>query len=179
MNVILSGLRPVPINRWTVLPYCSRWIVITLASLSHLRLLASRMYKCNINIVDVYSCLWNENINNLLIHNHYLYSFVFHVLLFMFVHWDDEDMPFMTFVWWPLYPKGDNASKVEGLKLLTIVLSYSWCIAFENKDQQGPLGVPPRVVHTPNLYFISSHHHIRVWVLLRLFIKQYRRSSFC
>jgi hypothetical protein len=24
MNVILHGLRPVPINRWTVLPYCSR-----------------------------------------------------------------------------------------------------------------------------------------------------------
>jgi hypothetical protein len=24
MNVILSGLRPVPINRWTVPPYCSR-----------------------------------------------------------------------------------------------------------------------------------------------------------
>jgi hypothetical protein len=25
MGVILHGLRPVPINRWTVLPYCSRW----------------------------------------------------------------------------------------------------------------------------------------------------------
>jgi hypothetical protein len=28
MNVILHGLRPVPINRWTVLPYCSRWLGI-------------------------------------------------------------------------------------------------------------------------------------------------------
>jgi hypothetical protein len=35
MDVILSGLRLVPINRWTVPLYCSRWIVITLASLSH------------------------------------------------------------------------------------------------------------------------------------------------
>jgi hypothetical protein len=28
MGVILHGLRPVPINRWTVLPYGSRWLGI-------------------------------------------------------------------------------------------------------------------------------------------------------
>jgi hypothetical protein len=28
MSVILHGLRPVPINRWTVLPYCSGWLDI-------------------------------------------------------------------------------------------------------------------------------------------------------
>jgi hypothetical protein len=28
MNVILHGLRLLPINRWTVLPYCSRWLGI-------------------------------------------------------------------------------------------------------------------------------------------------------
>jgi hypothetical protein len=28
INVILHGLRPAPINRWTVLPYCSRWLGI-------------------------------------------------------------------------------------------------------------------------------------------------------
>jgi hypothetical protein len=28
MSVILHGLRPVPINRWTVLPYCSHWLGI-------------------------------------------------------------------------------------------------------------------------------------------------------
>jgi hypothetical protein len=28
MGVILHGLRPVPINRWIVLPYCSRWLGI-------------------------------------------------------------------------------------------------------------------------------------------------------
>jgi hypothetical protein len=28
INVILHGLRPAPINRWTVLLYCSRWLGI-------------------------------------------------------------------------------------------------------------------------------------------------------
>ena len=28
INVILHGLRPLPINRWTVLPYCSGWLGI-------------------------------------------------------------------------------------------------------------------------------------------------------
>ena len=28
LDVILHGLRPVPINRWTILPYCSRWLAI-------------------------------------------------------------------------------------------------------------------------------------------------------
>jgi hypothetical protein len=28
MDVILRGLRPASINRWTVLPYCSRWLGI-------------------------------------------------------------------------------------------------------------------------------------------------------
>jgi hypothetical protein len=30
INVILHGLRPVPINRWTVLPYWSRWLGISI-----------------------------------------------------------------------------------------------------------------------------------------------------
>jgi hypothetical protein len=34
----------------------------------------------------------------------------------------------------------------------------------------SPLGVPPWVVHAPNLYFISSQHNIRVWVLLRSYL---------
>jgi hypothetical protein len=33
----------------------------------------------------------------------------------------------------------------------------------------SPFGVPPGVVDAPNIYFNSSHHDIRVWVLLRLF----------
>jgi hypothetical protein len=36
------------------------------------------------------------------------------ILLFI-KYWDDEGMSFMTFVWRSLYPKGDNASKDEGL----------------------------------------------------------------
>jgi hypothetical protein len=32
INVILHRLRPVPINRWTVPPYCSRWLVFVRAS---------------------------------------------------------------------------------------------------------------------------------------------------
>jgi hypothetical protein len=30
INVILHGLRPVPINRWTVLSYCSHWLGISI-----------------------------------------------------------------------------------------------------------------------------------------------------
>jgi hypothetical protein len=33
MIVILHRLRPVPINRWTVPPYCSRWLVLICATL--------------------------------------------------------------------------------------------------------------------------------------------------
>jgi len=32
MTVISHRLRPVPINRWTVPPYCSRWLVLAFAS---------------------------------------------------------------------------------------------------------------------------------------------------
>jgi hypothetical protein len=47
MNVILHRLRPVPINRWTVPPYCSRWLVFACASRLDFYLLSSRRYKCN------------------------------------------------------------------------------------------------------------------------------------
>ena len=50
-----------------------------------------------------------------MVHNYYLYSFMFHVFSLVFVHWDDEGISFMTFVWRSLYPKGDNASNDEGL----------------------------------------------------------------
>jgi hypothetical protein len=33
-----------------------------------------------------------------------------------------------------------------------------------------PLGVRPGVTHTHNIYFISSRHHIRIWVLLRSYL---------
>jgi hypothetical protein len=47
MNVNLHRLRPVPINRWTILPYCSRWLVLACASRLYFYLLSSRRYKCN------------------------------------------------------------------------------------------------------------------------------------
>jgi hypothetical protein len=47
MNVNLHRLRPVPINSWTVLPYCSRWLVLVCASHLYFYLLSSRRYKCN------------------------------------------------------------------------------------------------------------------------------------
>jgi hypothetical protein len=34
---------------------------------------------------------------------------------FIIIYWDDEGMSFITFAWVSLYPKGDNASKDEGL----------------------------------------------------------------
>jgi hypothetical protein len=43
---------------------------------------------------------------------------IFHVSYastFIIIYWDDEGMSFITFVWRSLYPKGDNASKDEGL----------------------------------------------------------------
>jgi hypothetical protein len=43
---------------------------------------------------------------------------IFHVSYaspFININRDDEGTSFMTFVWRSLYPKGDNASKDEGL----------------------------------------------------------------
>ena len=44
-----------PINRWTVTPYCSCWIVFALEPFSLSHLLASRRYHCNMNIVRPYT----------------------------------------------------------------------------------------------------------------------------
>jgi hypothetical protein len=136
MNVTLPGLYPVSINRWTVALYCSRCIVIVFTSLSHLHLLTSRRYQCNINAMNIHSWLWNKNVNNLSTCHHYLHSFVFHISLFIFVYWNDEGTPSTPFVWGSLlYPKGDNVSKDEVLLSLTIVLFCSWCISSKSKDQ--------------------------------------------
>jgi hypothetical protein len=37
------------------------------------------------------------------------------MIMLSIMYWDDEGMSSMTFVWRLLYPKGDNASKDEGL----------------------------------------------------------------
>jgi hypothetical protein len=54
--------------------------------------------------------------NNLIIQVDCSYSFcISYVSVYIFIYWGDEGMSFMTFVWRSLYPKGDNASKDEGL----------------------------------------------------------------
>jgi hypothetical protein len=45
----------------------------------------------------------------------YIIFCVSYVSIYIFAHWNDEGMPFMTFVWISLYPMGDNASKDESL----------------------------------------------------------------
>jgi hypothetical protein len=47
MNVILHMMRPMHINRWTVPPYCSCWLVLARASRLYFHLLSGRRYKCN------------------------------------------------------------------------------------------------------------------------------------
>jgi hypothetical protein len=60
--------------------------------------------------------VYNENMNSLMIWNDYSYSLcVSYVYVYIFAYWNDEGITFMTFVWRSLYPKGDNASKDEGL----------------------------------------------------------------
>ena len=50
----------------------------------------------------------------------FMLFFVFHVfLIFTIMYRNDEGMSFMTFVRRSLYPKGNNASKDEGLYRLT------------------------------------------------------------
>jgi hypothetical protein len=123
MNVISSGLRPMPINRWTVAPYCSRWIVI---SLSHFYLRASRRYQCNINLVNIHVCFME-----------YKYEWTIELYLLSLcipTHLrNDEDTFFMTFVRRSLYLRGDNASKDEDPECLTIVFPCSSLTTFENK----------------------------------------------
>jgi hypothetical protein len=46
---------------------------------------------------------------------------------------NDENMFFMTFIRDSLYPKGNNASRDQGLQCLTNVLPCSWFTAIENK----------------------------------------------
>jgi hypothetical protein len=51
LNVILHRLCPVPINRWTVAPYCSRWLVFTRMSYLDSYLLSSQRYKCSLMLL--------------------------------------------------------------------------------------------------------------------------------
>jgi hypothetical protein len=119
----------VPINRWTVTPYCSRWIVIALASFPFSHLLASRRYHCNMNIVNTYSYLMKIMINGLLIYsNYYLYSFVFFCIpllscLYSCLH--DKMMKV-----WPSWPSSeDHYIREEIMLRRTKALTINNCVA--------------------------------------------------
>jgi hypothetical protein len=45
----------------------------------------------------------------------YVISYISYASPFVNIYRDDEGVSFMTFVWRSLYPKGNNASKDEGL----------------------------------------------------------------
>jgi hypothetical protein len=113
INVILHRLRPVPINRLTVLLYCSRWLVLARASHLYSCLLSSRRYKCNsilflfIHHYIIRTYKWCYMIIHVISNVSYVSSFIN-------VNCDDEGMPFMTFVRRSLYPKRNNVSKDEG-----------------------------------------------------------------
>jgi hypothetical protein len=103
----------VSINRWTVPMYCSRWLVFTRTSHPDSHLLSSRRYKCN-SILSMFIRDYIIKMSewfHMIIHVFYMCRMI---LLFI-VYWDDEGTSFMTFVWRSLYPKGNNASKEEGL----------------------------------------------------------------
>jgi hypothetical protein len=45
----------------------------------------------------------------------HIVSYVSYASTFIMIYWNDEGTSFITFVWRSLYPKGDKASKDEGL----------------------------------------------------------------
>jgi hypothetical protein len=73
MNVIVHGLRPLPINRWTVLPYCSRWLGIRF--LHHAYTFTSRQTEGT--SIICYCRYGNANKNKLMIT--FILFFVFHI----------------------------------------------------------------------------------------------------
>jgi hypothetical protein len=112
-NVISHRLRSVPINIWTVPPYCSRWLVLARASRLYFCLLSRRRYKCN-------SILFSF-IHDYIIKMHewcyvsiHVISHVPYTSSSINIYYDDEGMSFLTFVQRSLYPKGNNALKDEG-----------------------------------------------------------------
>jgi hypothetical protein len=113
MDVISHGLHPVPINRWTVLPYYSRWLVSARASRLYFYLPSSRRYICNLisflffhdNKIEMsWECC-------IIVH---VISYIPYDSPFINIYCNHEGMSFMTFVWRSLYPKGNNALKDEG-----------------------------------------------------------------
>ena len=119
-------------------------------------LLSSRRYKCNSmlflsvhdEIIKLY--WWCHMIIRLISHISYVFSFIN-------IYCDDEGTSFMTFVWRSLYPKGDNASKKEGLWPL------KFCVALflihSIWEQVSNIGAHLRCTHFHNLRQSINLHH--------------------
>jgi hypothetical protein len=85
MDVISHKLCSVPINRWTVPQYCSRWLVLARASRLYFYLLSSRRYICKSILFLFFHN--NENGNELItLYNCSWLSFIFHMLLLLFAY---------------------------------------------------------------------------------------------
>jgi hypothetical protein len=113
ITVISHRMCPAPINRWTVPPYCSRWLVLARAPLLYFYLLSSRRYICN-SILFLFFHGNRIRMNwqcYIIVH---VISYISYASPFINIYRDDEGMSFMTFVWRSLYPKGNNAPKDEG-----------------------------------------------------------------
>jgi hypothetical protein len=110
MNVILHGLRSLPINRWTVLPYCSRWLGIRF--LHHACTLTFRQAEGT--FIICYCGYGNTNKNKLMIMFILFFCILYMNLSSSFIVLTKVFF-FTTFVRNSLYPKGNNVLKDEGL----------------------------------------------------------------
>jgi hypothetical protein len=113
INIILHGLRPVPINRWTVLPYCSRWLGICF----RVTLVPLLSFEPKVPFIICY-CWYNNTNKNKMVIMFKVFMVFFISCIWILLHhllclW--RFFFFITFVRNSLYPKGDNASKDEGL----------------------------------------------------------------
>jgi hypothetical protein len=109
INVILHGLRPVPINRWTVLLYCSCWLGIRFSH--HACIFTFRQSEAT--FIICYYGYDNENKKEvddnicIIICISYMHSSLSSIEL-------TKVSSFLTFVRNSLCPKGYNVLKDEG-----------------------------------------------------------------
>ncbi len=117
-KIEMIRLRPASINRWTVLPYCSRWLGICFCvTLVLFTFSQDRRYICNlksflffhVNKIEMilWWCLYYISCF-IWILRHYLLCFIFHALYesFVITCYVYEGMSLMTFVRNSLFPEG-------------------------------------------------------------------------
>jgi hypothetical protein len=107
MTVIFHRLCHVPINRWTVPPYCSHWLVLARASRLYFYLLPSWRYICS----SILFLFFHDNKMRMNWRRYtisHVISYISYASSIIKIHRDHEGMPFMTFVWRSLYPRGNN-----------------------------------------------------------------------